>query len=457
MHRRRLAPSSIRWWPLRSHLLFVVGLLVIPWSQAAAIPSFARQTGFACTACHTAFPELTPLGRLFKLNGYVWTKGGSYIPPLAAELQASFTHTGTGQPGGAAPHFGDNDNAALQQVSLFYGGKILPHLGAFVQGTYDDVEKRLALDNTDVRFANQGSLGGTPLTYGFTLNNSPTVQDVWNSTPAWSFPFASSPLAPTPAASTLLEGTFAQRVGRLGGYVWWNDLVYAEVSGYQNIPKNAQSALGLETTDVTKLSGTAPYWRLALQHNWGAHSVEVGTYGLLAHTFPGSDQSAGSDYLSDAAADVQYQYLDVPHRLSFQATWIHERQQWRASQALGLAANAIDTLQSAKAKVSYLYNSTYGLTLGAFTVYGDRDAGLYQPAPISGSRTGSPDSHGWILEFDYLPLINHPLAFWPWLQAKLAVQYVIYSQFNGAAHNYDGFGRHASDNNTLYLLTWLAF
>jgi hypothetical protein len=47
MYRRRLASPSIRWWPLRSHWLFMVGLLVMPWSQAAAIPSFARQTGFA--------------------------------------------------------------------------------------------------------------------------------------------------------------------------------------------------------------------------------------------------------------------------------------------------------------------------------------------------------------------------------------------------------------------------
>jgi hypothetical protein len=216
----------------------------------------------------------------------------------------------------------------------------------------------------------------------------PPHRSVTHQPVVWSFPFTSSPLAPTPAASTLLEGTFAQRVGGLGGYVWWNDLVYTEVSGYQNIPKNAQSALGLDTTDVTKLSGTAPYWRLALQQNWGPHSVEVGTYGLLAHTFPGSDQSAGSDYLS-AAADVQYQYLDVPHRVSFQATWIHERQQWRASQPLGLTVNAIDTFQNAKAKVSYLYDSTYGLTLGAFAVYGEPDAGLYQPPRSVGAGRGA--------------------------------------------------------------------
>jgi hypothetical protein len=436
----------------------LVGLLVFPWSQAAAVPSFARQTGLACTACHTAFPELTPFGRWFKLNGYVLTGGSTADwPPLAAMLQASFTHTGADQPGGAAPHFSENNNAALQAASLFYAGKLVSHLGAFVQVTYDDVAKRTSLDNTDLRFANSTSLGGTSLTYGLTLNNNPTVQDVWNSTPAWGFPFASSSLAPTPAAATLLEGTLAQQVGGLGGYVWWNEVLYGEASAYKFIPKRVQKAFGHDTSGENKLDDTAPYWRLALQENWGVHSLEVGTYGLLAHTFPGSDQSAGSDHLSDVAIDAQYQYLGTPHIVSFQTTWIHERQNWDASQPLGIAANAIDTLQSFRAKASYLYEATYGFTLGYFNVYGTPDSGLYQPAPISGSRTGSPNSQGWILELDYLPLSHYDLPVWPWLKAKLSVQYVLYDRFNGAGHDYDGFGRKASDNNTLFLLAWLAF
>ncbi|MEJ2687039.1 MAG: cytochrome C, partial [Gammaproteobacteria bacterium] len=41
--------------------------------NANAVPSFARQTGLACMACHTVFPELTPFGRTFKLNGYTLT------------------------------------------------------------------------------------------------------------------------------------------------------------------------------------------------------------------------------------------------------------------------------------------------------------------------------------------------------------------------------------------------
>jgi len=37
------------------------------------------------------------------------------------------------------------------------------------------------------------------------------------------------------------------------------------------------------------------------------------------------------------------------------------------------------------------------------------------------------------------------------------VQYTAYGRFNGASKNYDGFGRNASDNNTLFIYTWLAY
>src|SRR6202140_3551123 len=48
--------------------LFAVAFLQVP--EAAAVPSYARQTGFPCKSCHMNPPELTPLGRAFKLNGY---------------------------------------------------------------------------------------------------------------------------------------------------------------------------------------------------------------------------------------------------------------------------------------------------------------------------------------------------------------------------------------------------
>ncbi|MEO7987601.1 MAG: hypothetical protein ABI766_13805, partial [Gemmatimonadales bacterium] len=38
--------------------------------KSAGIPAFARKYGLACSACHTAWPELNSFGQRFKDNGY---------------------------------------------------------------------------------------------------------------------------------------------------------------------------------------------------------------------------------------------------------------------------------------------------------------------------------------------------------------------------------------------------
>jgi SagB-type dehydrogenase family enzyme len=53
--------------------LLATGSLVLP---ANAVPSFSRQTGLPCSSCHTTGPELTALGRTFKLNGYTFSGTG---------------------------------------------------------------------------------------------------------------------------------------------------------------------------------------------------------------------------------------------------------------------------------------------------------------------------------------------------------------------------------------------
>lgn len=73
--------------------------------------------------------------------------------------------------------------------------------------------------------------------------------------------------------------------------------------------------------------------------------------------------------------------------------------------------------------------------------------GLYAPAPFIGSSTGRLDSRGYIVEIDYLP----------WEKLKLTLQYTVYNKFNGSNSGYDGFGRSASDNNTLYLAANMHF
>src|SRR5579871_264350 len=159
---------------------------------AEALPSFARQTGMPCSQCHTLSfgPGLTAYGRQFKLNGYTFGEG-EHPMPIAFMLQGGFSHTDTAQPEPAAPHFGPQDNVSVDQVSGFFGGRITDHSGAFVQVTYSGEDRNLAWDNTDVRYARAISLASMDAVVGLSLNNNPTVQDLWNSTPAWGFPYIS--------------------------------------------------------------------------------------------------------------------------------------------------------------------------------------------------------------------------------------------------------------------------
>ncbi len=436
-------------------VFLVFGLLALVFSShpASAVPSFARQTGLACNACHTNFPELTAFGRQFKLNGYVMSDGGKWVPPLAAMAQVGLTHTSKGQPGGAAPGFSDNDNVAINQISLFYGGAIIPGvMGAFIQGTYDGAEKHVAIDNADIRAAKTATIGSKTLTVGVTLNNNPTVSDLWNTTPAWGFPYTGSGLAPSPAAATMIQGAFGQQVAGFGVYSMFDDTLYAEVEGYNTLSPGTQKFFGVDWADEAQIHNLAPYWRLALQHTWGPHYLSVGTFGMSASVFPGRDRSFGTDHVRDIGFDSQYQYTDGKNDAEIALTWITETQRLNASVPLGNADNVHNKLHDFTATASYMRDKTYGLTASYFTVSGSVDPTLY------GTRTGLPNSNGYIVEADWLPFNkNGGPSFYPMSSLKLALQYIGYTEFDGAKLNYDGSGRNASANDTLFLEAWLAF
>lgn len=423
-------------------------------APAEALPSYARQTGQQCAACHNGFPELTPYGRLFKLNGYVFGGGQSDLPALAMMWIPSFTHTDSDQAGGAAPHYGVNNNFAIPQSgSLFYGGAIYSPLGlgTFSQATYDTVNRRFTWDNTDIRWAKSTTLGGETV-FGLSLNNNPSVTDVWNSTPAWGYPFLTSELAPTHSTSTMIEGAFAQQVVGLNAYAFWNRLVYAEFGLYSTLTKGMDSALGVNPTGTDAIKGLAPYWRFALQPQWGRHSLELGIFGMAAAINPGRVTGFGTDHKTDFGIDAQYQFLADIHSFSAQASWITENQNLTASQAIGNSTYSNEHLRSLHVKGSYYYDQTYGGTVGFFRTDGTTD-----PLVFASSSVNSPNTTGWSAELDYMPWSHGGPSFWPWLNMKLGVQYILYTKFDGAAHNFDGTGRNASNNNTLFLFDWIAF
>jgi len=204
--------------------ILVVAVVCIMGSRPAqALPSYARQTGQECAACHNGFPELTPYGRDFKLNGYVWSGGASgpsyaeNIPPISAIVLPTFTNVRKGVDGGLVPGFGYNNDFAFNGA-LYYAGKIFDDLGAFAQVSYNNVSNRIAWNNIDIRYAKPSELLDRGTVFGVSANNNPTVNDVWNSTPAWGYPYVSSPLAPSPGSMTLIDGVFSQQVVGLNPY-----------------------------------------------------------------------------------------------------------------------------------------------------------------------------------------------------------------------------------------------
>jgi len=427
--------------------------------SAHALPSYARQTGLPCQTCHTiAFgPALTPYGQQFKLNGYVWGNADPKMPAVSMMQVSSFTNTQKGQDGGAAPHFASNDNLALDQTSLFYGGRIAGPVGAFVQVTYDGVAQRLAWDNFDVRFADHATVAGTSMVYGVSLNNSPSLSDLWNSTPAWSFPYESSPLAPGPAAAPVIEGAFAQQVGGITAYTMLAKLLYLEAGIYRELPHRLQSQLGVGPSGESTIKGFAPYWRAALQKQLGSVYASIGTFGMAARVRPGGDDSMGEDRYTDFGFDATTQIqLNAVNALNAQATLIHENQHLPASLALGAAANPFNTLNTLRLNAAYVWRQTISASIGAFDIHGSRDPGLYAPDPIGGSASGSPNSRGLIYQLEYVPYGKVQSYLRPWLNLRFGLQYTAYDRFNGAHLNYDGNGRNAGDNNTLYLFVWFS-
>jgi hypothetical protein len=304
-----------------------------------------------------------------------------------------------------------------------------------------------------VRYAKQVSFAANALTWGLTVNNNPTVQDVWNSTPAWQTPFdQKTSAAPVPGAITQIDGALAGHgVAGLTGYLWWRNSVFAEFGFYKSSPQgfNVNGLSGpLDSTTGGALTNNAPYWRLAYEHQWNRNSLSVGTYGMEAKLSPpGAPVAPPSDRFRDVAFDSQYQYIGDDHIVSVQTTYIKEKQHLDGSFALGLAENPDNDLKTFRLGASYYYQRTVGGALGVFSTTGSTDAIRYAPAPTFGFANNSPNSKGWIAEVSYIP----------WQNVKLLMQYVAYQKFNGETNNYDGTGRNASDNNTLYLLGWLAF
>ena len=460
-------------------------------SPANALPSFARQTGQPCGTCHTDYPGLTPYGRLFKLGGY--TAGGGkfrttlfpsqdnptnalagyakkadegkdsnsltagqsgtsnvWVPPIAMMAVVGYTHTQAPQDNSP---YNPNDNFTMPQFSLFWGGAITEHVGAFSQWTYDG-RSQWSWDNQDYRYSNTAMLGTVDVTYGFSADNNPTMGDPWNTVPAWGFPYMSSNVGgEDPGVSTLIDGALAGSVAGAGAYGFFNNLVYLQLSGYHSVNHDTLGRLGADPFGAPVIDGVAPYWRLAVEPHWGKHWLEFGTFGMTARVHPwldptvfGAQTDPNSDRYTDVAFDTQYQYQGDNYWFTLRGTYIHENQSLDASFLNGAAFNPSNTLNTLKLYGSLAYGNDNRFVLSGqyFDTWGSSDANLY-----ADNGNFSPDVNGYVAEIAYIPFINSQSPGYPWANVRVGAKYTYYNKFMGTTEN-------AHDHNTLFLYAWFA-
>jgi len=425
-------PSVATLWAL---LAATLALAAFP---AHAVPAFSRQVNMPCSTCHTVFPQLTTFGRYFKASGYALTGSETVTDkrdgrvtlavdrhaPLAVHAIASYTHV---REPGAGVRTGDV--LVPDELSLFYAGRIAPDFGVFAQLTYEGVADHFSMDNLDVRYAHALTVGGRSLLVGATLNNSPTVQDLWNTTPTWGWPFVTSGAWPGMGSyAALVDGALAQAVAGATVYGFLDQRLYAEVGLYRSAPLGVERPFDPTTEGL--IDNGAPYWRVAFQRDMGKHSVEVGTYGFHAAIKPGGAAPpaggyAATDKYSDVALDAQWQ-VQSTFVSAVRATWIHEWQDLDAS-----FPGERPRLDTIRVSGDVLWD-WIGLGAGLF-VTGSTSSTAF-------GASGSADTNGGMAE----------LILRPWDNSTFRAQYTHYAKVDGASSG-------ASDLDTFALVAWLAY
>ncbi len=408
---------------LRIATLLLLSLsLFLATAPAQAVPSFARQTSLPCQSCHTVYPELTPFGRSFKLHGYTMTNIKQVetakenlkidqLPPLSMMLQITATHANADVPS-TNVNFPD-------QLSLFYAGEISPQMGSFIQITLEGATGTFAMDNTDIRYADQ--VGA--ITYGATLNNNPTVQDVWNSTQAWGYPFTNGA-----GVTSLVINSLGGTVAGLGGYADWGNGFYTELSFYRDTGSFDANDAGLPSSAITtaRVNGLAPYWRLAWENTFSSGDIlMLGTYGMQTTLYDLTDPTAPSatrDEYTDVAVDAQYEHTmaNAKDTISAHATYTNE------SQTLDFSSPGDSpTLKSTRLDGTYHWGH-----MAAATLAYNYNTGFNKVY----------DDSAWTAQISYLP----------WQNTKFTLQYVSYSKLAGSTAA-------VSDNNTTLLQGWFVW
>jgi hypothetical protein len=442
---------------VRALFLVAAGMCCV--SNMHALPSFARQTGQRCAACHVGgnWPQLTPWGRFFKLAGYsagrsfVDREGFQYVP-IGVFGQAGLTWAA--QPNDAQGNqvVTQNGSPEAYQFTGEVGTKLTDFAGVFWE--YQVANQfpgwKGVVDLVDIRATHFFHPGNHELLVGFDSNNNPSVQDVWNTVPAWKYPFYTSPQSLGPPGSPMIAN-LSQQTGSVGAYALIDRNFYVELSAYHvgtGFFRWMTGGTSLEN-GANYLSGWNPYWRAYWTKAEGPHVFMAGVLGMHSNVFPDSSSPSGpTDSFFDNGFDSQYQYLGETNKLTLRGSYIYEHQSWNGSFPVGSVSNPNGNLKTLNLNASYALREAWTFNTGLFFSNGSNNAALYGINDPTGVQlTAKPNTTGYLLQVDRTITQN----------VVVSLQYTGFTKFNGLTSNIDGLGRKPSDNNTLWFTVFFAF
>src|SRR5947209_10160091 len=425
---------------LRSAALIVLTASFLP--TANAMPSFARQTGQKCAACHVGgnWPQLTPWGRFFKLSGY--TAGNAFIDkegfnyvPLGLLGQVGLTISPKPNDAQGQPVVDHNGAPQAYDFTGEFGTKLTDHAGIFYQYGVGNTFPgwKGGSGPIDIRATHFFQIGGKELLLGVDSNNDPSLQDVWNSIPSWSYPFYGSPQAPGAPAGPMMT-SLAQQSGSIGAYALFDRQFYAELSMYHvgNGFFRWMNARSSYASGAQYLKGFKPYWRAYWTTERRSAVWMVGTFGMLSEIYPDSGSPRGAtDSFADTGFDSQYQHLGETRKLTVRASYVYEQQSWNGSFPQGGVSNPKGNLKTVNLSSSLALRDAWTFTGGYFFSNGSNNAALYGISDANGNPlTAKPNTSGYEFEVDRT-LTQNVIAM---------VQYAGFTKFNGLTSNIDGLG-----------------
>lgn len=404
--------------------------------QAQAVPSYARQTGQECAACHIgAFgPQLTPFGIKFKLGGYVDSDGKAGKVPLSAMVVAEYNRYKEPDANG---NLVTSSSLGIAESSVFLAGKLTDHLGSFVQVTNNGVEHKTSIDQADLRLTGNMDVGmGKEALIGLSINNNPTVQDPFNTLSVWGFPYTSSEHDGMHyPGGDLVSASSELRVLGVSAYALVDDSIYAELGMYNTLSPHMQSRLGLGKTDGEEFGriNNAPYWRVGYMKDLRTSAWTVGVLGFSGDI---KDRVSGDSMnkFRDFGLDASYMFLgNREHVVTVNGSYLKEH-----STTPGDDGDVSNSTKNYRLAGSYHFMNTYGATLGYFK---------------TSSEDHSTDNRGYIYQLDWTPWGKESSWASPWANLRVGLQYVTFK----VDAETEAAGGKPGDKNNMRVFAWTSF